>query len=244
MESERDVEHPQTSEGGPWLLALDTSTEQAGIALFDGVSVFEQSWAARRNQTVSLLVEIDHLLTLAGLTVKNLARLAVATGPGTFNGLRVAMGIAKGLVLALDVPLIGVPTLDTAALPFRATGLATVAILAAGRNRLVWSIYHPADGAEEWIAQTPPQNGAIADLCRVLATQPGPLLLTGELSVDQEAQIADLAGIHLLPRSLRGRRPAALAQLAWERFQRGESDNPATLEPVYLHAPARPVPME
>ncbi|MDQ3044754.1 MAG: tRNA (adenosine(37)-N6)-threonylcarbamoyltransferase complex dimerization subunit type 1 TsaB [Chloroflexota bacterium] len=230
------MDNPRSNESEAWLLAIDSSSEQAGLALFDGVKVLEQSWPAGRNQTVGLLAEIDHLLTLAGITVKDLTCLAVATGPGTFNGLRVAMGLAKGLVLALDLPILGIPTLDAAALPFRATGRSTVAVLAAGRTRVVWSIYQPADKGEAWSEQTPPQNGTITDLCHRLSALTVPYLLTGELSIDQEVQVANLTKIHLLPRALRTRRPAAFAQLAWDRYQRGESDDPVTLEPVYLHA--------
>ena len=96
--------------GAGWLLAIDTSTEIAGLALDDGDRRFELAWHAGRDQTVSVLAEIDHLLGLAGIEPSQLAAIAVATGPGMFNGLRVGMGVAKGLVIGLDVALIGVST--------------------------------------------------------------------------------------------------------------------------------------
>src|SRR5688500_2739168 len=100
--------------GGPaarrWLLAIDSSTEQAGVALFDGERLSEATWEAGRTQTATLLREVDGLLSLAGATIEDVAAIAVATGPGTFNGLRVGLGVAKGLALATGVSLLGVPT--------------------------------------------------------------------------------------------------------------------------------------
>src|SRR5688500_3324814 len=95
---------------GSWLLAIDSSTEQAGVALFDGARVGELTWHAGRAQTTSLLGQVHHLLDLHDLAVGDLGAVAVAVGPGTFNGLRVGLSVAKGLVLGLSVPLVGVPT--------------------------------------------------------------------------------------------------------------------------------------
>lgn len=71
------------------LLAIDTSSEVAGLALYDGQWVSELSWHAGRNQTASLLGEIRHILRLNQRDVRDLRAVAVAIGPGSFNGLRV-----------------------------------------------------------------------------------------------------------------------------------------------------------
>ena len=91
---------------GGALLAIDTSTLAAGLALYrDGAPLAELQWPAGRAQTTAVLHEIDRLLGLAGLTVADLAAVAVATGPGSFNGLRVGLSTAKGLVFALAINL-------------------------------------------------------------------------------------------------------------------------------------------
>ena len=124
-----------------WLLAIDSSTDQAGIALFDGQRLAELSWIAGRTQTTSLLSEVDHLLKLQGVTLKDIAAIAVATGPGAFSGLRVGFGIAKGLSLARGIPLIGVPTLDATAYFWSIQESPVVAVVQAGRGRVVWAEY-------------------------------------------------------------------------------------------------------
>lgn len=215
------------------LLAIDSSTEQAGVALYDGARVAELSWAAGRTQTATLLGQIDHLLGLHGYAVGDLGAIAVATGPGTFTGLRVGISLAKGLVLGLGpgVPLLGVPTLAAATLPFALARRPVVAVVAAGRGRLVWAEYGPAAAGQA--LHVPPRNGTAEELAAAVLKTDG-AIVTGELTPEQETIVAAVAGATIVPTPLRGRRPAALAALAWTRLLAGEADDPATLEPVYL----------
>ena len=214
------------------LLAIDSSTEQAGIALVDGGRVAELSWAAGRTQTASLLGQVHHLLGLHALAAADLGAVAVATGPGTFNGLRVGIGVAKGLVLGLGVPLLGVPTLAAAALPYAEAGRPVVPVVAAGRGRLVWAEYR--GGPAGWEAVAPPRNGTVEELVSHLVAVADGTIVTGELTPEQEKLVAGAEGATVVPRLLRARRPAAVAALAWARLLAGETDDPAALEPIYV----------
>lgn len=211
------------------LLAIDSSTEQAGLALYDGVRLAEVGWLAGRSQTTALLAEIHHLLELNGAGVRDLAAVAVATGPGTFNGLRVGVSVAKGLVLGLGLPLLGVPTLAAAAFPFLGRR-PVVPVVAAGRGRLVWAEYDGSGGQPRPV--TPPRNGTVEELAGWLAGTAA--LVTGELTIEQEAVVAAVPGVTLIDRALRLRQPAALAALAWRRWSTDETDDAAGLEPTYL----------
>jgi tRNA threonylcarbamoyladenosine biosynthesis protein TsaB len=123
------------------LLAIDTSTEVAGLALYDGRQVSEISWQAGRNQTASLLGEIRHLLRLNHRNVEDVRAVAVAIGPGSFNGLRVGLSTAKALSYGLGIPIIGVVTLDSVAYPHLHSGGPIRAFIAAGRGRAVVADY-------------------------------------------------------------------------------------------------------
>ena len=215
-----------------WLLAIDSSTEQAGVALYDGDRLYETTWAAGRTQTASVLREIDRLLDLAGRSIDEVAAIAVATGPGAFSGLRVGASVAKGLVLATGAVLLGVPTLDAAALPYTGGSTPVVAVVAAGRGRLVWAIY---GGEGDRGQHGSPRNGLPAELAAEIAGFTDGAIVTGELTEAQADAIAAVPGVHLPPRPLRTRRAAAVAALAWPRFAAGEADDAAALEPVYLH---------
>jgi tRNA threonylcarbamoyladenosine biosynthesis protein TsaB len=206
-----------------WILAIDTSTEQAGIALSNGRQVAERSWAAGRTQTTAVLPAIEHLLEQAGITLGDLAAIAIATGPGTFTGLRVGISIAKGLVLAQDIPLIGVPTLDVAAKNASEGEQRVVAVLPAGRGRVVWQLYGEGLNPE-------PQNTTIPELVQALAQWPEALVI-GELADEHRSMVAQAHGrVRWEHRS-----PAVLADLARRRLDTGEVDDPVLLEPRYLH---------
>lgn len=211
------------------LLTIDTSSEQAGIGLFGPGIAAELTWLAGRTQTVSLLAQVHALLQLHGKAPADLGAVAVATGPGTFTGVRVGLSVAKGLVLALDCLLVGVDTLDIAAYPVADAGGAPLAAVAAGRGRVVWAPYGAGlplrriEGA---------RNSAAADLAEWMATHPGTTLV-GEVPADFDQTLTGAAGIVVDP-LLRGRRPAALARLARVRLGSGDVDDPAELEPRYV----------
>jgi len=216
-----------------WLLAIDSSTEQAGVALFNGETLAEISWAAGRSQTTSLLSEIDHLLRLHRIGLSDVGVIAVATGPGAFSALRVGVATAKGLALARNLPMIGVPTLDSSAAPFSRHGKPVVAVVAAGRGRLVWGAY--GEVGNVWRQTGKPTNGTPAELRAICAAEPDGVILTGELSPAFAAELSCVPKVLVPPRSHRMRRPGVLAELAWARWLDGDTDDPATLEPVYLH---------
>lgn len=212
---------------GLWLLAIDTSTEQAGLALFDGTQLIELSWSAGRLQTTTVLLRISHLLESLDLTIRDVGAIAVARGPGTFTGLRVGLSIAKGMMLTGQRSLIAVDTLMVTAAPFVAFGSPVLAVLPAGRQRLVWTVY---DGGRE---ASVPRNTTLAALTDYLAEHPETVVV-GEMSPDQRVVLIEA---HATAVSLASgaRRPGVLAELAWERWKRGDADDPTTLEPLYLH---------
>lgn len=215
---------------GP-ILAIDTASAQGGIAWYDGRRLSLRSWPAERSHTATLLAEIHHLLDTDQLAPRDIAAVAVAIGPGAFTGLRVGIGAAKGFHLATGIPLIGVSTLEAAALPFAACRRPIVATVPAGRGRLVWSQYR-VDGSDLVEMQTP-HNGTIAELTDELALASG-AIVTGEFDEEQAARLSEVAGAIVPPPALGIRQPASLAVLGWRRMLAGQIDDAAALEPVYV----------
>lgn len=204
------------------VLAIDTSTERAGLAVMHHGDVWVESWDAGRTQTTSLLPAIDALLGKAGLTPDEMDAVVVATGPGTFTGLRVGVSIAKGIVLARNIPLIGIPTLDIVVAGEPSLD-DLVAVLPAGRGRVVWQRF--GSNADE-----SPRNTTLDELITSLATMPG-TLVAGELSEQQRERVSTAHARTIWSH----RDPAVLLRLGKERLDRGDVDDPVTLEPVYVH---------
>ena len=93
------------------ILAFDTATAAATSALVRDGEVLGE----RRSSAVRVLAEADQLLTGAALSPGDVSALAIGTGPGSFTGVRIGLAAARGLALALDVPVAGVSTLDALA---------------------------------------------------------------------------------------------------------------------------------
>lgn len=212
------------------LLAIDTSTEVAGIALYDGAAMSELSWHAGRNQTVALLNQVQHLLTINGRSLDDLGAVGVAIGPGTFNGLRVGMSVAKGLCYARNLPLIGVVTLDGVAYPHIRTRHPIRAFVPAGRGRGVYADYRYRNG--RWVRLSDLRNERLEQIVDGLTEK---TIIAGEVPREMAERWADTPLAVLPPPALRVRRPAYLAEIAYKRWIADDVDTLETLEPLYVH---------
>lgn len=97
------------------LLALDTSTEACSVALWHKGEKTYLDELAQRTHTKRILPMIDELLANSGINLKQVDALAFGRGPGSFTGVRVGAGIAQGLALGADLPVIAVSSLTAMA---------------------------------------------------------------------------------------------------------------------------------
>lgn len=209
------------------ILAVDTATHSIGLALLDGQQLIaERMWHSENNHTVELAPNVEKLLKENHVAVRDLKAIAVALGPGSFNGVRIGLGFVKGLSLARDVPLIGVRTLDIlthSVTPFNG-GL--IPVIQAGRGRIIWSRYRV--GKHGWESAS---AGVVSDWETLNAHVEENDRLIGEI---------DPVGLRLIdPKKIgsRERRPFYLAQIAAERLVRGEVDDATMLAPIYAQQP-------
>lgn len=214
------------------LLALDTSTRAIGLALYDGVQVLHEAvWMSQDYHTVELAPAVAEACKKAGVGAEGLSALAVALGPGSFTGLRIGLALAKGLALARRLPLVGVPTLDALAAAQPRLDMPMVAVLRAGRGRLATGWYQVVGDA--WQSTKEVEVLSLETLAEQVQT---PALVCGELTEEERSMLARKRPDVILASPAQSlRRPAFLAELAWRRWQAGESDDPATLAPIYLH---------
>lgn len=240
------------------LLALDTSTRQASVALCSEERLYgEYSWHVGNNHSVELLERVQRLLAEGDVAMSALEGLAVATGPGSFNGVRVAVATAKTLAFALRKPLVGITTLEVGAAQCQQWPGLVCSLLEAGRSELYASCYLFA-GQERagLVTYTPQQLGdyqllSPQDLARYVQeisaqlehageVQAAPCLFCGEISdSSREALSTNMQGQAFFASPIQAvRRASVLASLAQQRLAENRLDDPLLLEPFYLRRPS------
>ena len=97
------------------ILAIDTATEACSVALLNEDRLLAHFELCAREHTQRILPLVQQILQEGGVALKELDALAFGRGPGSFTGVRIGIGIAQGLALGANLPLIGVSTLKTMA---------------------------------------------------------------------------------------------------------------------------------
>ena len=217
------------------LVAIDTSTDNASLALAqDSQILAELTWHCDRNHSVELLPQLGYLLNQAKLDLKSISGIIVARGPGSFNGLRVGISIAKGLAFSLGIPIIGISTLEVAAYQHAETSLPICSILNAGRGEIATAMYQQK--GNQWLALAAEYITTVDTLCSETNTK---TIFCGEfvpvIAEQLRRQFKRRVVIPLLASALR--RGGYLAELGRQRFEAGEFDDVATLQPLYLRRP-------
>ena len=210
------------------LLAVDTSTTQIGLALYDGAQVLgEFAWRSGQRHTVELAPAVAELLARCALTMNDVNALGVALGPGSFTSLRVGLALVKGIALARHIPLIGISTLDILARAQATSRLPLAVALQAGRGRYALGWYKVS--RKQWQAQG---EARVVTLEALMAEVQSPAVVCGEFTAEIRQKIVMNENVQLVSPANSVRRPAVLAELAWARWQNNDVDDEATLAPI------------
>ncbi len=212
------------------LLAVDTSTSRAGIALYDGDVLHESVWHAGRDHGRLLMPAVEDAMRRLGRTPADLTAVAAARGPGSFTGLRVGLAVAQGLAVALQIPLYGVGSLDVLAGGLPPLDRPARTVLAAGRGRFATSRYQWE--GERWVQTERVMGVSLDSLVRLVSER---CAIVGDLEAESRDRLAALGDlVWLAPPALSVRRPAVLAELAWLQLCQGCPPDPDAGEPIYL----------
>ncbi len=216
------------------LLAVDTSNEWMGLAVYDGRQVVgERAWRSGQHHTVELAPAVEELLTRSNVRMSDLTVLGVAIGPGSFTSLRVGLALAKGLAFARGIPIVGIPTLDILARAQPVSDLPLAVAIQAGRGRYALGWYKNIHGL--WQAEGPARVVSVEALKDEVQSLS---LVCGEFTDEVRQKIGENKNVRLATPGDSQRKPALLAHLAWTRFQNGDVDEIASLAPIYLHTAA------
>ncbi|MBN1678688.1 MAG: tRNA (adenosine(37)-N6)-threonylcarbamoyltransferase complex dimerization subunit type 1 TsaB [Anaerolineae bacterium] len=221
------------------LLAIDTATRFMSVALYDGRRLwFEATWRTANNHTIELTPTIRQALAQAQITPSELTGVGVSQGPGSFTGLRIGLGVAKGLATAQNIPLIPIQTLAIVAAAVPVFDAHLVAVLQAGRRRLCAQQFTQENTG--WLPSAPAE---ITTWAKLLDSARAGTAFAGEINDEgYELLAASEKQLHAVSGAQTLRRAGLLAELAWERMQAGDISDIAAVTPIYLHQPGVPHP--
>ena len=220
------------------ILALDTSTSQASVAITSaGIVAAEATFTCNRSLSARLVPEIEHLLSLAGLTIKDVDLFAASTGPGSFTGVRCGVATVQGLALATGKPCVGFSSLAMLSMNFSLVTHPVCALLDARKSEVYAGLYDCSNGTP-----TPLISDCVMPIEQFLelisAFDSRPVVCVGEGALRYQETIVSRMGQRALfaPFSLHTGRAAHGALLALEAYHNGTTLSPAALLPDYIRA--------
>jgi tRNA threonylcarbamoyladenosine biosynthesis protein TsaB len=205
------------------ILAIDTATDVLSLALGSGETElwsFEAAVGLRHAELV--LPCIDTLFKTAGITPQDLNMVACMQGPGSFTGVRIGFSTAKGLALALTIPLVAVPTLDCMAYPWKRLEGLVMPVLDAKRHRYFAALYSQGLRISEYC------DSSAADLAGLLPPHE-PVLLIGPAAAMAAQEWGNPAGWSVVSDNTRGNARALI-----DCVKEGYGVRGTELRPLYL----------
>lgn len=217
-------------------LAIESATAEVGCALVGAGGVLASVRVKRqRRHAETLTPAIEFACTQAGISLGEVAVVAVDVGPGLFTGLRVGLATGKAMAAALRVPMIGVSSLDLLAFPVRHSARRIGAVIDARRGELFYACYRQVPGGVQRL--TEPTVGTPADLAAELEATTEEHLLVGDGAIRYADQLVIGPRIELGDVSLAHPSVVALGHLARAQALREEWVQPWELDAVYLRPP-------
>jgi len=213
-------------------MAIDTSGETSGLALIQaGRITAELSWQCSHNHTVELLPYIDDMLRQNHMEITDIFGIIVARGPGSFNGLRVGLGSSKGIAYGLNVPIIGISTLEATAYQYESNNLPVCTIFPVRLGEIICATYQQQ---QEWICLIPAHVTTVSELCKHIEQ---PTIFGGEINAEVASELHRQLGEQAIFGKTYISRIAALALLGEKHLSAGITDAISTIQPLYLRRP-------
>lgn len=217
------------------ILALESSGLVASVAMLqDDKLIGEFTTNLKKTHSQTLLPMLDSVVQMLEIDLKTIDAIAVSKGPGSFTGLRIGSAAAKGLGLALDKPIIGVPTVDAIAYNLYGTDKLICPMMDARRQQVYTGLYTFNEGGFEVL--TPQKAVAVADILNEVNELKRPVIFLGDGVPVYKALIQEQITCPYLfaPAHLSYQRAGALAALASIYYREGKTESAKAYRPDYL----------
>jgi tRNA threonylcarbamoyladenosine biosynthesis protein TsaB len=217
------------------ILAIDSSGLVASVAVIeDHTMLAEYTVNYKKTHSQTLLPMLDEVKKMTELDLKTVDAVAVAAGPGSFTGLRIGAATAKGLCLALDIPLIPVPTVDALAYNLAEDASLVCPLMNARRNQTYTGIYH--FNGNEMIVERQQCVLSLEEIIEDLNARKEPVVFLGDGIPVFEEQIKEICKVpyRFAPAHMNAQRAGAVGFLASKLYEEGKAISSDEFAPTYL----------
>ncbi len=215
------------------VLGIDTSTPQTSVAIGNDREVLARVSIAGQARQESVTPALQQMLAWSGLDLGRVGGIAVGIGPGLFTGLRVGVETAKTLAQVLNVPIVGITSLDALAFAVRHTSRRIACVIDARRGEVFAAVYRAVPGGV--VRETDHLVLKPDHLVAELQAVPGEVLCVGNGAILYRREIEDLGSrVEFASPAVAHPDAAALVELAIPRFMREEHDRLFDVVPLYL----------
>ena len=215
-------------------LAFETSAKAASVALMDGSRLLGESYQnTGLTHSQTLMVMAEDLLKSCGYTPQQVQAVAVATGPGSFTGIRIGVAAAKGFAWGAELPCYGVSTLEAMARSLSVYDGYVLPVMDARRSQVYNAIFHAEGG--KLTRTTEDRAIALADLKEELKILQKPIFLVGDGSnLCYNTLLEEVPNLVLPPEHRMHQRACGVCLAAADMIEAGLPGNGAELTPNYL----------
>lgn len=225
------------------ILGVDTSTDSLSVSLINEKKILANYDSVGTLRHSALLIPtIEKALKKVGAGIKDIDLYSIGIGPGSFTGLRVGITAIRALAIALDKPIVGVPTMD--AIAYNAltylkrnkildSSIKICPVLDAKRKQVYACIYRHNG------AKIIKESDYLLEPAEALAKRlKGPVLFLGDAIPLYKAQLLNKKSLraNFLDKRMWLPKGNVIAKIALREYQKGKSDNPYDLVPMYLYS--------
>mgnify|MGYP006283211027 CR=1 FL=1 len=218
------------------ILTIDSSTKVGSVSLInDEKLIAENLLNLQLNHSPRLMPAVVDVLEKSDYTKHDLDGIGVTVGPGSFTGTRIGVAAAKSLAQSLELPIVGISTLEVLAAGLKYVNGYICPMIDARRQRVFSSLYQGAGQQGEFAAQTTESLLELDDLLAELAEIEAEIYFVGQIVSEYKGQIeAKINQPKFIEHSFSLPRAGALGDLALAKLQAGQEDDLYALQPNYL----------
>lgn len=217
------------------ILALDSSGLVASVAIVTEDAVLaEYTVNYKKTHSQTLLPMLNEIVGMVELDLKEVDAIAVAAGPGSFTGLRIGSATAKGLGLAMNKPIVAVPTLDGLAYNLYGTESVICPMMDARRNQVYTGLYEFKH--KEFRVIKEQTAAAVEEILKEINQLGREVIFLGDGAAAYQELICEKTKVNysFAPVHMNRQRAGAVGALGLEMFKKGQIEPADQHEPVYL----------